>query len=415
MVANSFIADYEVIRALMHAVLRYGTLTPEQLDISPSKYNKMKPLLEAVMQDNIEDRRYRKGAPRTLHITADTFSQGLTALSNTYMVRSIKVTELMLRLVILQELSAQGSMSTRALTEAVLETVSDAADSRTVLRQCQHLAEYGQIRSEAVQNKLVWSLTPALLQEMPGDTADMLGELVSFLRLYQAPSLCGEQLFRTLCSTGDAEQHFLVTGVSIGYVLDDAVLYALLRAIEARRAVKFDYIDQKREKPDFSQILPLRIHSCEALGRRFLVGLDLMDGNRLILCRLDFITNVRMTDIQPDIPQTETDAILARAFRYSVSGAHLPEDGGMRVRLKCAPEYAGTLMRQFPDAEWDAETETAVLTVNHALELKAYLREHAVRADGTVLLQPVPGESCGLYEDMQNEAALWRERYGIES
>lgn len=415
MEANAFINQYEVIRTLMHGILRFGTLTPEQLGISPSKYNKMKPLLEAALQGNIEDRRYQKGEPRSLHITADTFSEGLTALSNTYTVKSVKVSELCIRLMILQLLQENDSVTAQELAEEVGGQFLEVVDSRTILRQCQHLAEYGQIFAGFRENKIFYSAADSLLADVPAKTFDRLIEAVSFLRLYYAPTVCGEQLYRSLCDLDghdSAAPHYLVTGINIGYVLDDAVLYDLLTAIENRQIVSFAYIDQNREHPDFSRILPLKIHSSEPLGRRYLAALDLKDSDKLILCRLDFIKKVCVSREQADIPEEKIQAILEKAFQYSVSSAHLPNEQPTAVQMQYVPEFEPVLRKQFPQtAEYSIENSRNIVSVkvNHPLELKAFLREHAQD------IQVLPDSSHTLYEDMQREAKLWRARYGIES
>lgn len=411
--ANTFVNQYEVIRELMHAILRYGTLTPDELPVSASKYNKMKPLLEASMQDNIEDRRYQKGMPRSLHITADTFSEGLSALCNTYMVKSITVSELCIRLLILQLLQENGRMTAQALTEEISGLFSENTDERTVIRQCQHLTEYGQISAEMRNRRTVYSASdPAAVI---GDLTGRLIELTGFLRLFAAPAVCGEQLYRSLCSLSGvqpSENHFLVTGIHIGYVLDDAVLYDLLCAIENRQIISFNYTDQNREHPDFSRILPLKIHSSEPLGRRYLVALDLNASGQMILCRLDFIRKIRIVKEKPCFSEDEINEMMHHAFRYSVSGAHLPNGEPAAVRLQYQPEFEPVLRKHFPHtAEYSQENGKCIVTVtvNHPLELKAFLRENA----GSV--QALRYDSNTLCEDMQAEARLWRERYGIES
>lgn len=417
MKANSFIADYEIIRELMHAVLRFGTITPEQINISPSKYNKMKPLLRTALQDNIEDRRYQKGAQRSLHITADTFSEGLSALSSTYMVKSIKHSELCIRLFILQLLKKNGSMDRTQIVDEVTSMATSFVDidARTIISQCRHLEDYGQITSEKRGKQLVFSLNEDVFADIPADTMCDLAEMVSFFRNLTAPFLCGEQLFRSLGEQGDAnvdDSHFLVAGVNIGYVLDDAVLYDLLPAIENQFVISFDYTDQYHAHPNTSRILPLAVHESEPLGRRYLAALDLNDDDKLILFRLDYMKNVTVSKEYGNYTLEQRQEILDAAFRCSVSGAHLPNGEPVSVRIKYAPEFETTLRKQFPNSAQfiqEGGNHIAVISVNHPLELKAFLRTNAA------FVQTLPNESNRLYEDMKQEAQLWRERYGIES
>lgn len=409
MKANSFIANYEIIRELMHAVLRFGTVTPEQLNISPSKYNKMKPLLLTVMQGDIEDRRL-SGKHRSLHITSDTFSEGLSALCNTYMIKSLKYQELALRLGILQVLQKHGMMNIDELMEITYShnfgLDYKELDHRTFTSQCRHLEEYGQIRKMGKK----YTLPENPFADLSPETKENLLDMVSCMRHFTAPSLCGEQLYNSLSGLfkkAETENRFLVKGEHTGYVLDDAVLYEILTAIEKRAVISFEYVDQYRENPDRSRILPLAVHQCAALGRRYLIALDLNDNDNLILCRLDTIKNVKQTKEASPFTEEHTDKIMQDAFRYSASGAHLAKDAPMQIRLQFVPEFEQTMRKKFPDAEFT--DQTALVTVNHALELKMFLRQNAD------WVQAVPGESCGLFEDMQKEAKQWRERYGLES
>ena len=407
MKTNSFIADYEIIREIMHAILRHGTLTPDQMPLSDSKYNKIKPLLEAAMQDNMEDRRYQNEKARSLHITADTFSEGLSSLCNTYMMRSLKVSELVTRLLVLQLLQS-GKKSINEIVDGVSEVSDETQDDRTIKAQIKHLAAYGQV---TINGKTV-ALPDDVFAGLTQEDITQLTELVSCLRHFTAPSLCGEQLFHTLCDRYDStKNHFLVTGLNTGYVLDDAVLYDLLTAIEQNKIVSFDYIDQYHEKPDYSQILPLMIHSADSLGRRYLVALNLKDSGNLILCRLDFIKNVEISKENGTVAEEEIKEIMENAFRYSIGGANIAEGAPVPVRMKYDAGFEPELRRRFPDAQYIQEDDAyfIVLNVNHPRELKAFLREHADR------IQAVPDDSNTLYNEMQEEAKLWRSRYGIES
>lgn len=408
MKANSFITHYEIIRELMHAVLRFGTVTPEQLDISPSKYNKMKPLLLTVMQGDIEDRRL-SGKHRSLHITSDTFSEGLSALCNTYMVKSLKPSELAIRLCILQILQENKELTQPELIKRMEEVLGDAVlglDIRTIESHFCHLAEYGQIIKQGKE----YRLPENFFADLSPETIENLLDMVSCMRHFTAPSLCGEQLYNSLCDLfkkTETENRFLVKGEHIGYVLDDAVLYELLTAIEKRAVISFEYVDQYRENPDRSRILPLAVHQCAALGRRYLIALDLNDNDKLILCRLDTMKKVKQKKENAPYTKEETDKIVQDAFRHSASGAHLARDAPMQIRLQFVPEFEQTMRKTFPEAEYTGQT--ALVTVNHMLELKVFLRQNAE------MVQAVPGESCGLFEDMQKEAKQWRERYGLES
>lgn len=121
---DSFISDFEIIRELLHLIMKFGTLTPKsisELNISQSKYNKMKLLLIPVLGDTIEDRRYQNDTKQSLHITADQFSEGFSCLCNVYLMKSVKSQELVYRIMILQLLSQMRDLSQKQLLDLIAD------------------------------------------------------------------------------------------------------------------------------------------------------------------------------------------------------------------------------------------------------------------------------------------------------
>ena len=249
---DSFIANFEMIREIMHLILRYGSLTSKHYDgISESKLQKVKPKIMALLQDQIEDRRINHSKNRSLHITSDLFSNSFGQLSNVYMLKSVKPDEIVLRLLILQILSEKQTASRSEIIDAIYERTDyfDDISENTFTHQLQHLTEYGQLSCNNNAKTYFYSLA---YPDFPWISDNILLKLISyssFMRYLIFPSICGEQFLRTLSSFTVRKvqtNFFLLKDAHLGHYLDDAILYKILHASHASSL-------NKQHKPDILQ------------------------------------------------------------------------------------------------------------------------------------------------------------------
>ena len=419
MQTHKFIADYEILRELMHLILQYGTVTQTSLhekSISPSKYNKIKPLLMTILGDEIEDRRYTNGAQRSLHLTSDVFSDGFHSIANTFMVKSMKPDELMIRLLILQILTRNPGLTRAEILDAYFSIYSDQTDIKesTFFNQIRHLEAYGMITRINDSAPYQWEVCTEKMAEIM--KSPKLEQFVSCIRHMKAPEICGEQLYRTICDfTPDSlhENLFIMKALNIGYVLDDEIVYALLNAIEESCLVSFDYQNQADETHHFTDILPVKVISVEPTGRRYLFGINLfMPEHHPTLFWLDRLYALEVG--QPDSTYTaeEKQAVYASSVYYYAGSLHRRSDTLKRYHLLCEKGSEDIVRRYFPDTEFDLNQDgpqNAYVYAGNPRELKPFLRENADK------IRLLPDDDSALADEMRQEAALWRKLYGIES
>ena len=416
---DSFISNFEMIREIMHLILRYGSLTSKHFDgISESKLQKVKPKIMALLQDQIEDRRINHSKKRSLHITSDLFSNGFSQLSNVYMLMSVKPDEIVLRLLILQILSEKHTASRSEIIEAISEQTNYFQDisENTFTHQLQHLTEYGQISCNKNAKTYFYSLA---YPDFPWISDNVLQKLISyssFMRNLIFPSICGEQLLRTLSSFTIHQvqtSYFLLKDMHLGHYLDDAILYKILHAIHDSRLIEFDYINQKKQRFRMKDILPIRTVYSPEIGRRFVFAINTYTPESYpSLFRLDLISNLKAGVICTSFSESEKDRLYQSAFQFSINGAHLPLERPYLIKLKYHTRIENYLVKTFPDIKIENSTEDynyGCIRVNHPIELKSFLRKNAMD------VQALPSIGCTLAEEMQKDAKLWRERYGISS
>lgn len=414
---NSFLADYSVIRRMMHLILQFGTLTPDEFEkeaISVSKYNKMKPILLTCIGNDIEDRRYQKGAARSLHITSDAFSEGFSRLCNTYMIKGIKPEELVLRILIMQILLNQPDLTRQELLSYITDLIPELSDLNdgTFYNQLSHLAEYGQVYTLSPKRPYKWSVPQNPFSGLSEAIQSKLTEYVSFMRQLQAPYVCGEHLYHSVCKSDGEQSIFLVRGHHIGHVLDDEVLYTLLNAINESRIISFDYLNQKQAYRHLQDILPVKVISMEQTGRRYLFAVNLFTPERFpMLLLLDRVFAIKTGDINTQFSDDEKRMLYQDALHFSSGSLHIQSECREKVYLTYEPEFEMLLVQMLPDAELYSENGVyyAAVKVAHHRELRPFLRQYAeyVRA--------VSDENHPLYQEMKDEARQWRKMYGIES
>ncbi|GEM_PF-5674895 len=419
MQTDSFISEFEIIREIMHLILKYGTLTPKSLSdksISVSKYNKIKPLLLTMIGDTIESRRYQDEKKQSLHITADLFSDGFSSLCSIFMAKAVKPDELSYRLMILQILDDLPNLTRQQLLDQISElddhalTISD----NTFFNYIKHLALYGQIRKANEDPPYLWSPAQNPLAGLSDKFACDLLSFVCFMRCYQEPGICGEQLFTSLSDANQTgvDSPFMIKNMRIGYVLDDAVLYKILTAIEASETISFDYTSQKQTM-HFTDILPVKIISMDNIGRRYLFALNLFTPEHFpTLFLLDSISYVKTEQKCTAYTAEEKEKIYRQSVHFSAGSLHINTDQRTRVHLLYEPEYEQFLRRQLPDAEL-SEDENGIchawISVVHTRELRPFLRKNAE------WVKLAPDDQSGLLDEMKKEAAQWRALYGIIS
>lgn len=418
---DSFISDFEIIRELLHLILKYGTLTPKavsEMNISVSKYNKMKLLLMPVLGDTIESRRFQDETKRSLHITADQFSEGFSCLCNAYLVKSVKVQELVFRIIILQLLSQEQVLSQRELLERIAELngFSDSINEGTFSNYIRHLEEYGQICKHEPVKPYRWTLQQNTLRELSEDQRDGMLMFADFMRHIQEPGLCGEQLYRSLSEWSRSRENssaFVIKNLRIGYVFDDGVLYELLKAIEDSRTISFDYVSQKQIRLHYTEILPVKIISMENIGRRYLFAVNLFSPEHYpTLFLLDNLSDVQAGAVSSDYSDDEKEKLYREAVHFSAGSLHIHTNHLIRIHLLLHPDHTGMLLRQLPDAELVPEDDDlchAYVNVVHTRELRPFLRKNAE------WVRLAPDDASGLREELNEEAAEWRALYGIIS
>ena len=416
---DSFISDFEIIRELLHLIMKFGTLTPKsisELNISQSKYNKMKLLLMPVLGDTIEDRRYQNDTKQSLHITADQFSEGFSCLCNVYLVKSVKSQELVYRIMILQLLSQMRDLSQKQLFDLIADQngFMDNISEGTFSNYLKHLETYGQIYKSEQVKPYKWRLKHNLLERLSDNQLRVLQVFCDFMRQLQEPGVCGEQLYRSVSEHTGSEANtscFIIKNLRIGYVFDDEVLYEILKAIEDSRTISFDYISQKQIRQHYTDILPVKIVSMENSGRRYLFAVNLFCPEHYpTLFLLDNISYVESGEISGQYSAIEKEQLFHNSVHFSAGSLHINTDNLTRIHLILHSDHVQILHRQLPDAEiisGESDICHAFVHVAHPRELRPFLRKNAE------WIRLSPDDTSGLTEELNREADQWRALYGI--
>lgn len=416
---DSFISDFEIIRELLHLIMKYGTLTPNsiaEMNISRSKYNKMKLLLLPVLGDTIEDRRYLDDTKQSLHITADQFSEGFSCLCNVYLVKSVKSPELVYRLIILQLLKQMSDLSQKQLLDRIadLNGFSESINEGTFSNYLKHLEAYGQICKADQIKPYKWSLKNHFLDRLSDNQLRDLLSFCDFMRHLQEPGVSGEQFYRSISEYIGSEETtscFIIKNLRIGYVFDDEVLYQILKAIDESRLISFDYINQKRVKQHYTDILPVKIVSMDNIGRRYLFAVNLFCPEHYpTLFLLDNISYVESGEISDQYTTIEKEQLYCKSIHFSAGSLHINADSLTQIHLILQTEHINMLLHQLPDAEIGSENDGvchAFVDVAHPRELRPFLRKNAE------WIRLAPDDTSGLLEELNREADQWRALYGI--
>lgn len=337
---SDFIKHYNIIRSILRDVFLYGCFSREGLEDKRKVSSRKISYETRRIQQYVEEEFIkvdRDGRYKLLSLTYDAIRNTENFLVKTYMTKSFTRTDLLLYFYILMVLNhAKGPLCFRDIEEKLIGEglISyDDISSKTIERKLQEMSlSQGILQCSVIKRTKYYSVAEDILKEL--DDNEVL-ELLKAVALYKNiifPVTAGYYSEQALMDYVkyerkidlDIKDYFQYKNLHFHPVIEEEILWRLLKAIHHRKLVTLNYelpSGSGGGKTMITAVKPYKIRYDIQCGRFYLVSYD--SSNRCIVSRLDRIEKI---DILKESYSIDNLPVLyKRDMKYSWSSVALGE------------------------------------------------------------------------------------------
>lgn len=334
---SDFIKHYNIIRTILRDVFLYGCFSREGLEgkrkVSSRKISyEIRRIQQYVEMEFIKAD--RDGRNKLLALTYDSIRNTENFLVNTYMTKSFTRSDLILYFQLLMTINALDKPSCFRDIEEVLigkGLISyDNISSKTIERKLDEMCNsLGVLQCETIKRTKHYTVSEDILKELDNKELTELITAVSLFKNILFPVTAGyycEQSLKDYAlyerelsfSSTDCFQH---KHLHYHPVIEENILWQLLKAIHEKRCVVLDYnLPAHKSNGNTLELLrPHKIRYDANCGRFYLISYD--KQNRCIISRLDRIENVKISE--KSFKGVNLEALYKRDLNYSWSSVPL--------------------------------------------------------------------------------------------
>lgn len=334
---SDFIKHYNIIRAILRDVFLYGCFSREGLEgkrkLSSRKISyEMRRIQQYVETEFI--RTDRDGRNKLLALTYDSIRNTENFLVKTYMTKSFTKSDLILYFNLLMFLNTEDKFcSFREIEEGLIgqEAISyDNISSKTVERKLDEMcSKLGILRCEAIKRTKYYTVAEDIFKELDNKEIDELITAVALFKNLLFPVTAGYYCEQSLMDYASYERNmnlevkdcFQYKNLHFHPVIEEHILWELLKAIHERKYIKLKYNSSKviyKEKPQ-ELLRPYKIRYDINCGRFYLVSFE--KQNRCVVSRLDRIEDVEICS--ETYKEDKFEGLYERNFKHSWSSVNL--------------------------------------------------------------------------------------------
>lgn len=290
---NYFYKNYDTIRIILRKIYLYGCYNRNDYKkiVSPRKFdNELKRITMMFNSDKLFQS--YKGKSKYTVINYDYFNNNRNILINSYYAKAFKENEFILYFLILQLLNIPNRKMTVNEIEKDLGSYISEIDRATIRNHLEKMLDEGYLSAQINGNKKHYYLSMDILAEF---TLEELIEILTAVQFYENTKVLktpGHYAFETICNYLECKYNFSYKHLDIIFrhnyshqILDEEILYDILKAIRNKNLISFDYNGSRKEG-----VSPVKFISEAYYGRQYLIGVEVETGSTCIY-RIDKIEN----------------------------------------------------------------------------------------------------------------------------
>ncbi|URZ05480.1 WYL domain-containing protein [Clostridium felsineum] len=343
---NDFIKHYNIIRDILRDVFLYGCFSREDLEEKRNMSSRKISYEMRRIQQYIESefiRIDRDGRNKLLALTYDSITNTENFLVNTYMTKSFTKADLILYFNLLMFLNAKNKpCSFREIEDGLINEgiISyDDISSKTVERKLNEMVKkLGILKCDTIKRTKNYSIQDDILKELSLDEIENLIDAVALFKNIILPVTAGYYFEKNLKDYALYERgievkekdYFQYKGLYFHPVIEEDILWKILRAIHRKRYIKLEYRSGKgTNKTSKEQLKPYKIRYDSSCGRFYLVAF--LDNNSCVTLRLDRIAEIKISkEVYKD---NNFKKLYDKQFKYSWSSVNL-SGGKVKEEIK---------------------------------------------------------------------------------
>lgn len=346
---NDFIKHYSIITSILRDVFLYGCFSREGLEekrnISSRKISyEIRRIQQYVESEFI--RSDRDGRNKLLALTYDAIRNTDNFLVKTYMTKSFTRTDLLLYFHILMVLNSdEKSLCFREIEENLIGEgfISyDNISSKTVERKLNEMCnKLGIVHCETVKRTKYYKISDDILKDFSNEEICELITAVSLFKNTLFPVTAGYYCESTLKdylryerkyksevkdqieikNQVEIKDYFQYKNLHFHPVIEEQILYQLLKAIDESKMITLDYNSQKPsfKKKEKDILKPYKIRYDKNCGRFYLVSYN--QNNICVISRVDRIEGVNISKFTYE--KSLLKKLYSRHMKYSWSSVPL--------------------------------------------------------------------------------------------
>lgn len=334
---SDFIKHYNIIRAILRDVFLYGCFSREGLEgkrkLSSRKISyEIRRIQQYVEAEFI--RTDRDGRNKLLALTYDSIRNTENFLVKTYMTKSFTKSDLVLYLNLLMFLSTEDKFwSFREIEEGLIGQGAisyDNVSSKTVERKLNEMcSKLGILKCETIKRSKYYTISEDIFKELHNKEIEQLIIAVTLYKNLLFPVTAGYYCEQSLKDYAEYERGmnlnikdcFQYKNLHFHPVIEEHILWELLKAIHKRKYIKIKYNSPKLQYKDTQQELlrPYKIRYDISCGRFYLVSFA--KQNRCVISRLDRIEDIEIHN--ETYEKNKFEELYEQNFKYSWSSVNL--------------------------------------------------------------------------------------------
>jgi predicted DNA-binding transcriptional regulator YafY len=334
---SDFIKHYNIIRTILRDVFLYGCFSREDLEgkrkLSSRKISyELRRIQQYVEAEFI--RTDRDGKNKLLALTYDSIRNTENFLVKTYMTKSFTTADLVLYFNLLMIINAEDKpccfrdIEEHLIGEGLISY--DNISSKTVERKLEEMcSSLGILNCENMKRTKYYTIAEDILRDLDNNEIEELITAVALYKNILFPVTAGYYCEWSLKDYAKYERSldleikddFQYKNLHFHPVIEEQVLWELIKAIHEKRYVSLDYNlpNSKRKRNAKEPLTPYKIRYDISCGRFYLVSYA--KDNRCVISRLDRIESITVSkDTYEDVNFKE---IYERDFEHSWSSVPL--------------------------------------------------------------------------------------------
>ncbi len=309
---NDFIKHYNIIRGILRDCFLYGCFSRDGLESKRNVSSRKVSYEMRRIQQYVEEKYIKvdkDGRYKLLSLTYDFMRHSDNFLVNTYMTKSFTRTDLLTYFFILLYLQTQNSPCPLSTIEDGLAQGGhlsfDRISSKTIERKLSEMCgSFGILTSEVVKRTKFYSVAPDILKTLDNNELRELHTAICLFKNIVCPIVAGYFCEQTLKDymhferniSGNDIDYFNYRHVHFHPVIEEQVLWEILKAVHQGRKIKLNYHSPKSQIKDSSSkfLSPYKIRYDVRHGRFYLISFS--NNGKCIVSRLDRIESVEILD-----------------------------------------------------------------------------------------------------------------------